>query len=329
MTEQLGRLERLTDLREIWKTEATHFTPWLAREENLSLLADAIGLDLELEAQEKDVGPFRADILCRETANNSWVLIENQLERTDHNHLGQLLTYAAGLNAVTIVWIAERFTDEHQATLEWLNEITGDEINFFGLEVELWRIGNSPIAPKFNIVAKPNQWTKGKSGTKQTDKLTPAKALQLEFWTAFRDHVAEHSTIVRAQKAAPQHWMNFAIGTSRGHMYAFVDTRAKRIGVRLQINDSPDRLAFFNLLLSDKATLEQEFGSKLDWEECKDKKSSYISLRKNNADPHKKADWSKQQEWLLNTLESFKTVFGERIRTMDPGEWEPEEDNAL
>ncbi len=139
MTQQLGKLERISDLRRIWESEATHFTPWLAREDNLALLADTIGLDLELEAQEKSVGPFRADILCRETANNSWVLIENQLDKTDHNHLGQLLTYAAGLNAATIVWIAKRFTDEHQATLEWLNEVTGDEINLFGLEIKLWR----------------------------------------------------------------------------------------------------------------------------------------------------------------------------------------------
>ena len=135
-----------------------------------------------MEAQEKDVGPFRADILCKDIADNTWVLIENQLETTDHTHLGQLLTYAAGLDAVTIIWIAKRFTDEQRATLDWLNEVTGKNINIFGLEVELWRIGNSPIAPKFNIVAKPNEWTKGGIREKQT----PAKQLQLEFWTAFR-----------------------------------------------------------------------------------------------------------------------------------------------
>ncbi len=155
----LGRLEKITDLRDVWKTEAQDFTPWLATEGNLALLGDTVGLDLECEAVEKDVGPFRADILCRETGSNSLVLIENQVERTDHIHLGQLLTYAAGLNTVTIVWIAKRFTDEHRAAFDWLNEITGDEISFFGLEIELWRIGDSPIAPKFNVVSKPNEWT--------------------------------------------------------------------------------------------------------------------------------------------------------------------------
>ncbi len=159
MNKNLSRLEKV-DLRDVWKTEAGDFTPWLAREENIALLGNAIGIDLEVEAQEKNVGPFRADILCKDTISENWVLVENQLERTDHVHLGQLLTYAAGLNAVTIVWIADRFTDEHRAALDWLNEITDSSFNFFGLEVELWRIGDSPIAPKFNIASKPNDWTK-------------------------------------------------------------------------------------------------------------------------------------------------------------------------
>ena len=146
----------MLSLRDLWKHEERDFTPWLAQEDNIALLGETIGIDLEVEAQEKNVGPFRADILCKDTVTNHWVLIENQLTRTDHTHLGQLLTYAAGLNAVSIVWLAERFSEEHRATLDWLNEITDERFNFFGLEVELWRIGKSPIAPKFNIVCKPN-----------------------------------------------------------------------------------------------------------------------------------------------------------------------------
>ena len=132
---------------------------WLD-DENIGLLSETIGLELEVEAQEKHVGPFRADILCKDTVTDSWVLIENQLERTNHTHLGQLLTYAAGLDAVTVVWIAERFTEEHRAALDWLNEITAEGFSFFGLEIELWRIGDSPMAPKFNVVSHPNDWTK-------------------------------------------------------------------------------------------------------------------------------------------------------------------------
>ncbi|MFO0864561.1 MAG: hypothetical protein U0744_07915 [Gemmataceae bacterium] len=155
----LGRLER-AELRTAWSSESSDFTPWLAKEENIRLLGETIGIELEVEAEETGVGPFRADILCKDTINGSWVLIENQLERTDHTHLGQLITYAAGLHAVTIVWVAARFTEEHRAALDWLNEVTSEDILFFGLEVELWRIGDSPLAPKFNIVSSPNDWTR-------------------------------------------------------------------------------------------------------------------------------------------------------------------------
>lgn len=151
----LGRLEKITDLREIWKTEAQDFTPWLAKEENLSLLGETINLELELEAVEKDVGPFRADILCRDTSDNSLVLVENQVERTDHTHLGQLLTYAAGLNTVTIVWIAKKFTDEHRATLDWLNEITGDKINFLVLKSSSGELGGRPSPQSLTLYPSP------------------------------------------------------------------------------------------------------------------------------------------------------------------------------
>src|SRR6476646_1010509 len=119
----LGRLARV-ELRQAWISEPGDFTPWLAQPENIVLLSEAIGIELEVESQERSVGPFRADILCRDTTDRHFVLIENQLERTDHTHLGQLLTYAAGLDAVSIVWIAARFTEEHRAALDWLNRAT-------------------------------------------------------------------------------------------------------------------------------------------------------------------------------------------------------------
>jgi len=157
---ELGRLVRV-DLREAWQDEAAHFTPWLAQQENLELLGDALGIGLELEATEQSVGPFAADILCKDPMRDQWVLIENQLEQTDHTHLGQIITYAAGLNAVTVIWIARKFVEQHRAALDWLNEITAEGTDFFGVEVELWRIGeSSAVAPKFNIISKPNAWSK-------------------------------------------------------------------------------------------------------------------------------------------------------------------------
>jgi len=159
VTPLLGQLSRV-DVREVWEHEAICFTPWLAREENLQLLAEAIDMHLILEGREAPVGMFRADLIARDVHTGHLVLIENQLERTDHGHLGQLLAYAAGLKAGSIVWVSSLFTDEHRAALDWLNEITDTSIAFFGLEMELWRIGDSAIAPKFNLVSKPNMFSK-------------------------------------------------------------------------------------------------------------------------------------------------------------------------
>ena len=273
MTNILGKLEKV-DLRQIWSSEASEFTPWLAKEDNLKLLGDAIGLDLELESQEKNVGPFRADILCKETANNTWVLIENQLARTDHSHLGQILTYAAGLNAVTIVWVSTRFTDEHRATLEWLNDVTGEEINFFGIEIELWRIGDSSVAPKFNIVAKPNEWTKGGGSTERVRKgeLTETKQLQLEFWTNFRELCLENSKIIRPTKPLPQHWMNISIGRSGFKLTAiasFFDSATltfdrQEVRAEFEIYDKNSK-AYYVVLENEKNEIESEVGEPLTW----------------------------------------------------------------
>lgn len=323
--EKLARLQRV-DLRDIWKTEARDFTPWLAREENLGLLGDTIGLELELEAQEKSVGPFRADILCKDMSNDSWVLIENQLALTDHRHLGQILTYAAGLKAVTIVWIAERFTDEHQATIEWLNDITQEEINFFGLEIELWQIADSPMAPKFNVVAKPNEWTKAGGAKRRDDSDTsPRKILQKEFWTEFRKYVLSQKTFIKPTKPRPQHWMNIAIGRSKFHLSAIIMVKEEAITVDLWIK-GPGRYAHYKLLEDEKEQIESEIGEKLIWYELPDKKSSHIRLLHENIDPKKKTDWKSIQQELLQMLEAMYRTFSERVKKLDAGEYESEQD---
>ena len=145
---------RRVDLRDIWPHEARDFTPWLA--ENLVFLAEALNVKLELEATEKRVGDFRADIVCRNRVDNSYVVIENQFEKSDHPHLGKVLTYAAGLNAATIVWIAEEFREEHLDVLNWLNKNTPTVLQFFGVEIEVFQIADSPYAPEFTVVTEIN-----------------------------------------------------------------------------------------------------------------------------------------------------------------------------
>ena len=157
-TPNLGRIELVQNLRETWPNEAQHFTPWLAK--NLEQLGDALGMDLELQETEAAVGGYSLDVLATDLNDDRTVIIENQLEATNHTHLGQLLTYAAGYDANVIVWLTREFRDEHRAALEWLNQRTDEQTQFFGVVVELWRIGDSPLAPHFKVVASPNDWRK-------------------------------------------------------------------------------------------------------------------------------------------------------------------------
>lgn len=321
MTDSLPRLGRLVrvDPRTIWETEAQDFTPWLAREENLSVLADTLFMELELEAQETNVGQFRADILCKNTDDRSWVLIENQLERTDHRHLGQILTYAAGLHAVAICWIAESFADEHRATIDWLNEISDDKFQFFGLEIEVWKIGDSPPAPKFNVVSRPNDWTRRGPGP-GVENLTPTKLQQRDFWSALMEELKATKSPIRVKKPRPQAWMGFSIGRAGFSLIGWLNSKEKWIGVYLYL-DPPHAKAHFALLAQEREEIERQLGE-LEWRELPDRKASTIRLRR-NSDPMRKEDWPSQIEWMIEKLEAFNRTFRPLVKALDASEWHP------
>ncbi len=327
-TYNLGKLERI-ELRDIWQSESSHFTPWLAREENLLTLGETLGLELELEAQEKAVGPFRADILCKDVGTNAWVLIENQLERTDHSHLGQLLTYASGLEAVTIVWIAARFTEEHRSTLDWLNRITDETFRFFGVEVELWRIGESPAAPRFNIVSKPNNWnklvTQAARAIDETE-LTGIKALQLAYWTALGTVlVSKGGPLAKERKAQPQSWMPYSVGRSGFGINAAMARPKRQVRAEVYISN-PKAKAFFHLLHAQKQEIEEELGYGLEWDELPQGQDTRILIALNNIDPQDQGDWPRQHDWLAARLNELYRVFINRVKALDANTWQPEDE---
>lgn len=317
----LGRLKPVKP-RDIWPDEATHFTPWLAREDNLELLGETIGIALELEAQEKNVGPFRADILCKDKTTDDWVLIENQLARTDHTHLGQLITYAAGLKAVTIIWIADPFTEEHRAALDWLNEITDERFNFLGLEVELWKIGDSPPAPKFNVVSKPNDWTRSVAQAASRMELTPTRQMHLGFWTEFRNFVLAQDTSISPTKPLPQNWMTVAIGRAGFTLSAVTSTYNSELEtwesheVRVDLTIGGDRSnEYLGLLEQDKDEIEETVGYELTWQRGNEDAATKIYVRR-NADLHDEESWPELHSWLLSRLEDFDKVFRPRLRAL-------------
>ena len=315
----LGRLSKV-DVRQVWTSEASDFTPWLALEENLAVLGETLGIELELEAQEKAVGPFRADILCRDVGSGAWVLIENQLERTDHGHLGQLLTYASGLEAATIIWIAARFNDEHRSTLDWLNRITEERFRFFGLEVELWRIGESPAAPKFNVVSKPNDWSRSVAQGKRSldlEDLSSVRAMQLEYWAAFNDVLGEMGGNVPGnRKAQAQTWMSYAIGRTGFSLNAVMSRPKRRVGVEVYMS-GPKAKAFFHQLYEEKDPVERQLGYELEWEELPAGIDSRISNYLYDLDPEDKTDWPRQHQWLAAKLNDLHGAFAERVRRLE------------
>ena len=315
----LGRLEKV-ELRDIWKTEAQDFTPWLAGEDNLALLSDTLGIDLELEAVEQNVGPFRADILCKDTLSDRWVLVENQLERTDHTHLGQLMTYAAGLDAVTIVWIASRVADEHRAAMDWLNEITDTEVRFFALEVELWRIGESPAAPKFNVVSKPNDWSRSTTAASKAvaeGELSPTRQLQREYWETVEGLLESQSGPIRPVKPQAASWVGHSIGRTHFSLNMSMNTRENWIRVELYLS-GPAAKGNFDMLADQKDQIQQELGCVLDWQGLDEERDARICVTRNAAALDHKQSWAEEHQWLTEQLIAFHNVFAPRIRGIDP-----------
>lgn len=303
----LGRLTQVK-LRKCWESEPRDFTPWLGEAENLALLGKTLRIkDLELEKKEKEVGPFKADMLCKNTDDGSWVLIENQLERTDHLHLGQVLTYASGLDAATVVWIAERFTEEHRAALDWLNEITDESFRFFGVEIELWRIEDSPIAPKFNIVSKPDDWSRSIKRVTRTPNETTL--LQQEYWEALLSELDKQGGPIKRGNLNPpgKPMMFFALGKTGFRLCAAMHIGRKEIRCQLDLY-TDEAKDCFEALCEHKHEVEEELNYPLEWEER-------ISLRLDSADPKARDDWPRQHSWLTTTLNDMHRVLAERIRS--------------
>lgn len=308
---ELGRLEKVADLKAVWDHEARDFTPWLAEEQNLSLLADTLGEEFQKSETEKKLGIFKADIVC-ETSRGTPVLIENQLERTDHGHLGQLITYAAGLDAAVIVWISREFTLEHRAALNWLNEITRQGVDFFGLEIELWRIGDSTIAPKFNIVCQPNEWSKA---TKDFKDRPERDLLFLEYWEQFNGYLKEHSKTLKPRKPAALPFISFGVGRQFTTLDASLTPTRQRIDVQIYLW-SDKAVSYFEQLKENKEEIEKALGMPLTWIDGTDRRGRYIRVVRENSDIYDRSLWPEQFQWITHTLEKFYEVFSPRIRSL-------------
>ena len=307
----LSMLKKI-DLREEWKHEAADFTSWLAKDENLQLLSEEIGIDISLVQTEASVGKFSVDILAEEDNTGRKIVIENQLEMTNHDHLGKLITYASGFDAEIVIWIVKDIRDEHKQAVDWLNEHTDDKINIFAIRMELWQIGDSPYAPKFHVVSQPNDWAKAiKKSTSQTD-LSDRRLMQLEFWTKFQEYASAHGSTLRMRKAFPQHWYDISIGNSKCHLSLVVDTDNEQIRCEFYI---PDSKPLFKALREKKDTIESKLPYDLEWMELEGKKASRIRTV-HTIDVADNVNWEVSFQWLMDTAQQFQAVFADQLKTM-------------
>ncbi|MFN3683249.1 MAG: DUF4268 domain-containing protein [Fimbriimonadaceae bacterium] len=311
---RLGRLERVP-LREAWRHEANDFTPWLAEPENLDLLAQALGLgELVPMATEHAVGDFKVDILC--TDGEDRVIIENQLDKTDHGHLGQILACAAGVGARKVVWIAESFRPEHVAALQFLNENTTEDLGFFGVEIRLWRIGDSPPAPEFEVVARPNEWTRaGREQARAAAEASPTRQMQQRLWMALVEHLAKEAPHIRPQRPRPQFWLTVRIGRSGFELNAIANSRDRRIGVELYI-DSPQAKEHYASLHAQREQIEADLGYGLDWQELPEARAVRIAVWREDSPLDEETRWPEYCEWFTRRLVEMDAVFRPLVRAL-------------
>lgn len=309
MEAKFGILKRV-DLRALWPNEAHDFTPWLA--ENLSSLGDVLGMDLELQGEEAPVGQFSLDLLAHDLGRERVVIIENQIESTNHDHLGKLLTYAAGYDAAVAVWIAADFREEHRQALDWLNQRSDATTEFFGIIVEALKIDDSRPACNFRLVAFPNDWRKSSINAVTSGPSPRAEAYQAFFQTLI-DRLRTKHNFTKARKAQPQNWYTFSSGV-RGIVYGVAFALGGRVRVEAYIDREDDvwNKWMFEALHQQREELEAEFGEPLDWEPLNDKRASRIAVYRSGTIDDLPPELEEVADWVVDHLLRFKKVVGPR-----------------
>lgn len=301
--ETLGKMERISDLRQIWKHEALDFSKWLAEEENLSLLSETIGIEIRLEELEASVGNFFVDIFAKEEGTGRKIIIENQLEETNHDHLGKIITYASGKSAEVVIWIVKYARDEHRQAMEWLNQHTDENIGFFLVEIELWKIGSSPLAPKFNVVVRPNDWGKN---VKMQESLSETQKLRLEFWQKFADYASEKEGFLkelRLTKPQPNNWFNFSALSSVCFLGLTTNMQTDELTAYIYYRNNKDALVTYKKNVGE---IQAQLDCTIEFSEgVKDGKM--IVTRKGVVN-HKTEQWGEFFHWYCEMALKLKTV---------------------
>ena len=305
---QLGKLVKV-DLRTVWKHEATDFSAWLVKPENLDVLAEQLGIEIEPLGTEVAVGRFKIDILAKEPNTSEHIIIENQLEPTNHDHLGKVITYAAGLDARYLIWIVKDVLPEHLKAIEWLNEHLDDEIRCFLIKIEVWQIGDSQPAPRFEIISVKNDWVASLKKTTTATEVSPLKIRQQQFWSEFCEFIKKKDPTMKLHKPGPQHWLNFSMGNSIAHLATTMNTQKNRFSTEIYIADNK---TLYSYLRDNEDEIKYELGGTIDWFEAN--VASGMNLYYPVDDVFNESRKIEYFEWLYSNLMKFKKLFNPYIQ---------------
>ncbi len=303
-TKKLSRLERVP-LREVWDREDTNFTPWLAEDENLQLLGDALKMNIESAQCEYKVGRFSLDILAKDGNTNTDIIIENQYGKTDHIHLGQLITYASGCDAKTVVWLTEVVLDEHKSAMEWLNENSNEGVSFFLVKVEAYRIDNSLPAPRFEVVVSPNNWVRNiQRKISNVKGLSPLRQKQLEFWQGFAEHMGKVKDFKPSTAMADNYYL-LGTGFSLGSKLS-LKIQEKESCLTCLVYLPKNLLGLFDFLSKSDKKINKELGKDTKW--IRTEQAGKIEKNFSVDDIYDENKYQQYYKWLSDQAVVFKKV---------------------
>lgn len=302
---KLGKLEEV-DIRELWKHEQYDFSEWLSKNENIELLNNEIGLTLTDIQKEVFVGTYRCDLVAKDEATGIKVIIENQLEATNHDHLGKLITYASGLDANVVIWIVKEAREEHRSAIEWLNNKTTNELSFFLMEIRAYKIGDSLPAPKFVVVEKPNDFVKTVNTGVDSGELSNAQAERLIFWNRFNEVLISRNKPFNVRKATTDHWYSVALGTSEAHIEVTLVNKTNSIGIEVYIKENKN---LFDKLFNSSEEIENELGFSMEWMRLDHKKASRIICYIEGLDFDNLENYDKLMKRVIDKVIVVRNVF--------------------
>lgn len=306
-------IARLTPvpLRTVWQHEARNFTTWLAK--NLDYLEDVTNISLDLLAREAATGNFLVDILA-EDHNGNLVIIENQLEKTDHDHLGKLLTYMSNHNAKTAIWITSKPRPEHEKAVHWLNETLPVDTAFYLIQIEAYRIGESAPAPKFTVVAGPNE--ESRQIGSQRKELAERHKLRLAFWQELLGRANSRTSLHARVSPSVDNLIGAGAGKS-GLAYRYI-IRMQNAHVELHIaTDNPEtNQRIFEQLHQHHEQIEADFGTPLEWQPLEGKRTAHVRYLISSSGLRAKERWPLLQDEMIDAMIRLHNALDPHIRAL-------------